>query len=287
MYQYFNENEYIQRTQSVSWVASFEKEYVLFDENSKEDDDKNEVNTSSILEKIDLLKPFMLEEDELVQYSLRQKSLLLIPKPSVVAPPSPPETLFWCIYSGVFGLNDYSTILKKSNREIEEKHKIIEFIQKNPGKIKKSNHKTTKVMMQEIMSDLLSNREISMQSLIVLAVFYNVNIYLVKKNVYYIFKQEIEEEYLSTEISSKKNIFIFHKNKNSYIFQEDCENNAIENIEQNCFLIENIKKPLKAASFYKNDSLERIALKFNINTSEYKTKKELYDVLFVKISMEE
>ena len=115
--------------------------------------------------------------------------------------------------------------------------------------------------------------------------FYNVNIYLVKKNVYYIFKGG--EDYESTTEDARKNIFIFHKKQNIYSLQEDNENTTIESIEQNCFLIENIKKPLKAASFYKFSCLEKIALKFNINSSAFKTKKELYDALSEKICTHE
>ena len=63
--------------------------------------------------------------------------------PHVVPTPEPPDSLFWCIYAGVAGMNDFSTITKKSNRELEEKQKIVEFIQKNTEKIKSSNHKTT------------------------------------------------------------------------------------------------------------------------------------------------
>jgi hypothetical protein len=285
MYQYFNTKEYLQPTQSVSWVAEFENEHELFDTADNSTDKKfsgSSNDDSYFLRKLDLLKPFMWEQEKMTSEILPSLS---ISSEVVVPAPEPPDSLFWCIYAGVAGMNDYFTITKKSNRELEEKQKIVEFIQKNTEKIKSSNHKTTKVMIQEIMSELLSNREINIQSLIVFSVFYNVNIYLVKKNVYYIFKGG--EDYESTTEDARKNIFIFHKKQNIYSLQEDNENTTIESIEQNCFLIENIKKPLKAASFYKFSCLEKIALKFNINSSACKTKKELYDVLSEKICTHE
>ena len=267
MFQFFNNHEYshLQPSQSLSWVASFEEKHVLFDE----------------VEKIDLLKPYMWDGgNDGGEAAEREKLSANLRREEAAMSSFSTESLFWSVFFGVFGMKEYSAIHKKANREMEEKQKIIEFIQKNPEKIKKSNHKTTKTMMQEIMSELLSNREISIQSLIVFSVFYKTNIYLIKKNVYCVFKCCDGDEPVA-------NVFIFEsmtkKAKKSYSveFAGDGDKTAsmIRSIEQNCFFIENIKKTLKAASFYKVSCLEKIASKFNMDVAKYKTKKDLYDAL--------
>ena len=98
--------------------------------------------------------------------------------------PKQSDTLFWCLYAINYGTNDYNNIgFNYGVKELEEKQKLAAFIKANGARIKGTNYKVTNVLIQEILSELLtSQKETSMAVLIALTVFYNINVLLVDAN---------------------------------------------------------------------------------------------------------
>lgn len=234
------------------------------------------LNDTSIYDdpkRIHLLEKYMypLENIEPLQH--------LCPSPWV-PPKGSIDPFFWCIYVAAKGEDEFQKIgTRFQNAELEEKQKVLEFIKSNPSRMKDSNHKVTKALIQEIMSELLSSKETTLNVAIALAIFYEVDIYLVKENKYILFSSVNEDEKDTEQI--KKNVIVYQKDK---IFSVELapDQDQLDSIKRNCFFVECIKKSLKAAASYKLSCLEKIADKFNLDTKKYKIKKALYDELVLK-----
>jgi hypothetical protein len=111
--------------------------------------------------------------------------------------PKQNNSLFWCIYIQVHGLDEYKSIKTGfSNIEFNERSKIMNFIRENPHIISKSNFKITQIMLKELMSGLLSDVKTSVLSLYLYALYYKKNIYLVnyEKNTYLEFLGEEDND---------------------------------------------------------------------------------------------
>ena len=94
---------------------------------------------------------------------------------------SPQDTLFWSLYISNYGQTKYESIGRGySNVEISEKQKIVEFIKKVPNIVK------TKVMLQEIMSDLMTNARITPSLLPAFAAFYKKRLIITKCSKFFI-----------------------------------------------------------------------------------------------------
>jgi hypothetical protein len=162
---------------------------------------------------------------------------------------------------------------KYQNAEIEEKQKIVDFIKKNPNEMKNSNHKITKINMQEMMSDLLTNKKIELSILPALALFYNKRIIIIKGEQpgFYLDTFPISLE------NNKSQVILLTKNKQQdYGVDLDITPEKIMNIESSMLKFQHYEKPLKSISNYKVDELEQMAEKLNIDMSKKYKKLELY-----------
>ena len=73
--------------------------------------------------------------------------------------PTQRDTLFWCVFTAVFGVSDYILIgTKYANREWEEKQSAILAFQKSSSALRSTNHKITLGKVQEIMSEYMTNQ---------------------------------------------------------------------------------------------------------------------------------
>jgi len=188
------------------------------------------------------------------------------------------DSIFWCIYTFIYGYDDYLMIGSKyGNKELEEKMKVVHFIKENPKLLKTTNHKITNINIQEIMSEFMSvQNETTFLGIIALCIFYNIHIYLVdeKKKIYLCFTT-------NNETASKK--CILYKNTNikgysKYRLNHSISENDILYIEENMFRLESYNKPLKAISNYKVEDLYLISNKLGIYDETLK-KPKLYDVI--------
>ena len=210
--------------------------------------------------------------------------------------------LFWCIYIIVYGYDNFLLINQKyGNKELEEKQMMIEFIKTNSPKWKNSNYKVSKILIQEMMSECLINKQSGFLSCITMSVFYNKIIIIVNqsKNSYLSFSPAKDMD----ETTNYENIAVLYYNKNGLSHHKNKHNNLqitysidlhtinsndyidkIKEIHTNMYCLENYEKPLKGISTYKIKELVNIANKMNMfqNESEIALlkKQELYDKIY-------
>ena len=176
----------------------------------------------------------------------------------------PVYTLFWAIYIAINGYEEYASIGRGySNREMGEKQKIIETIQKSPTILKQTNQKMTKDKMKMIMSDVMSGRNMGLSTLPAFASVYNKRIIVICKN-----RMRID---VSTD-GAEETIVIRKNNKD--MFSVDLDAN-VGIIERETFCFHQIEKPLRAISTYKMEELTEIAGLLDVPV-ENKKKPELY-----------
>jgi hypothetical protein len=190
------------------------------------------------------------------------------------------DSLFWSIFISKYGYKEFLVIGNKyHNRELEEKHKIIDFMKKtlisNDKKTFLQTHKITNVFVQEVISDLMTNTKTTLKSAILICIYYRIRIFLVTP----LKKTYLEFCPFSYEDTSTINV----NERGLYNVETDA---SFQNILDKYVLLEHGDKPLKGLSSYKTADLEIIANKLDINIyhNEKKWKKaELYDLIMTKM----
>jgi hypothetical protein len=197
--------------------------------------------------------------------------------------PKQADSLFWCLFIAHFGYGEYIEVDRNYGiKELEIKKQIGDFISKNPHKMKNTNVKLTKIAVQEILSELLtSQKDTSMQCLMALLVYYNINVILVNSTkllmleyIANVHENEIEDEDCDTSTT-----YVLYKDAyNKYSVQTEHLTVAeIAGMKEKMICLDNHNKPLKPISQYKVDELEELAKKMGILDTKKKYKKaELY-----------
>lgn len=174
------------------------------------------------------------------------------------------DSLFWCLYIAAHGHPTYESIGRGySNVEIAEKQKIIEFVRKTHGITK------TKVMAQEIMSDLMTNKRASLMVLPALAAFYKKRIVITKQNRFYI-------DVVGAEDS--ETLYLIKNEKGNYGIDYS---NPTPNLNK-LIRLNNYDKPLAAISTYKIGDLTELAIRVGIDTTVKRNKADLYQEVTIK-----
>jgi hypothetical protein len=221
-------------------------------------------------------------EKSITTISVKPAPMQPSPSRDYCVAPTQPDTLFWCIYIIAYGYNDYLQIgYNYGIKELEIKKKIAEFISANPSKLKQTNYKVTNVLIQEIMSELLtSQKETSMNCLLAMTVFFNINLLILNPT------QKLLIEFISNRdaevADNEQKTFLLQKD--SYgkynVKEEFSSREAIEQLKSQKFVLEHYLKPLKASSSYKVDDLVKLATKMNIYEVGRKYKKgDLYELV--------
>jgi len=194
--------------------------------------------------------------------------------------PRQSDTLFWCLYVVHHGMDEYLNIGHNYGvKELEEKERLAAFINNNnKSKVKGTNYKVTNVLIQEILSELLtSQKETSLHVLIALTVFYGVNIFIVDAD------DRCMLEFLSSkEIDESTQTYVLYKDKyGKYTVQlEWISSSQMADMRNKYIVLENYLRPMKAVSTYKVEDLVELARKLCIYDENKKYKKsELYDAV--------
>jgi len=230
------------------------------------------------------LEPWMLTADKIktvVSESEEKRSFVpLIPvvqsKKQIFAP-TKTDTLFWCAYIIGKGEAEYNMIGNRyKNAEIEEKHKMIDFMKKNPDSIK-SSFKIAAVKMKEIMSELMMDKKTSWSAFLVMCVYYKCSAIVCYKKTY-----------LEFCVKDAEHIYLFHRDDLGHISVDTTEldENEIKDIcNSKIHLGNSPEKPLKAASHYKMEDLLAMAEKLGIACGQNKWKKsDWYEEILKELS---
>lgn len=194
--------------------------------------------------------------------------------------PRQQDTLFWCLYVIHHGHTEYQRIGHNYGvKELEEKQRLAKFINENKSRIKSTNHKVTNVLIQEILSELLtSQKETSLSVLGALTVFYDINVLLICS------EGRCMLEYWATadQQESDRHTYVLYKDKyGKYRVQlEWISTGRLIDLREKYMVLDNYLKPIKAASHYKAQDLIDLARKLSIYDENKKyTKVELYDAV--------
>uniref|UniRef100_A0A6C0B2L9 Uncharacterized protein n=1 Tax=viral metagenome TaxID=1070528 RepID=A0A6C0B2L9_9ZZZZ len=194
--------------------------------------------------------------------------------------PRQQDTLFWCLYVIHHGHTEYQRIGHNYGvKELEEKQRLAKFINENKLRIKSTNHKVTNVLIQEILSELLtSQKETSLSVLGALTVFYDINVLLICS------EGRCMLEYWATadQQDSDRHTYVLFKDKyGKYRAQlEWISTGRLIELREKYMVLDNYLKPMKAASHYKAQDLIDLARKLSIYDENKKyTKVELYDTV--------
>jgi len=254
---------------------------------------KKEINvldtTDPIYSEKDMEKPLPLKEESIyIERKIQQehytkddkknhkRNSIIEPKLSLV---KLENSFFWCLYIIKYGYDQFLEIGNKyANIELEEKMKIIDFMKKNPHILKNTNQKITKVKLQEILSDLMSNQHTSRFSFPLYCLYYSVSVFIVIEKTYL---------FLGIHDPEAKTIIVYYTPRGKYgNYTVDLETTPekIEKIKEEMVCLDSFEKPFKGISSYKSDELEQIAKKMGVFDETRKMKKtELYEVIGKKI----
>jgi hypothetical protein len=203
--------------------------------------------------------------------------------------PKQDNTLFWCVFVGIYGYTDYLNIGNKyNNAELEEKQTIMESLQKQPGKLKECNFRVTNLMIQELFSELMVCKRDQLFSLLAFTVYYNKTIYVVfENNTYLRFSP-----YKNTDAkpAADTTIIMYCRvgtRNNIYRLEQEVTDSTIEQIHISKLCLEHYTKPLRGVSSYKMDELELIAKKLALEIDGKWKKQELYEKIASMCSLEQ
>ena len=186
--------------------------------------------------------------------------------------PSQKDTLFWCFYILLNGIDHYE-IHKSTSFSIEKKFKIdtvekLRFI--------KDKLKELKIKKNEIENELVNMDRISTKSLHVLCLIYKISIIFISGKKY--------TEFLFDETDKITGII---EQTNEFSLKNSIDFDYISNVKNTYWFIENIQKPLNAPSAYTIKDLQDISTKLGINIvstlGKNKTKQILYEEILTKM----
>lgn len=250
-------------------------------QNKKEEADIEEIDT--------VMDNTISSQNEVINNTLTESNVDVVThEPTVNIEPEPEsqrkdfvspkqqDTLFWCVYIAVHGYDEYMQISRNYGvKELEIKKKIADDIIASPYKMKHTNYKITKIMVQEILSELLtSQKSTSMLCLYSMAVHYNIRILIVDSS------QKLLLEFLPDTSNTDVKTFVLYKD--SYgkykLDLQELSTDKVNELKTKMICLENFTKPFKAISNYKLNELEEIAKKVGVydETKKYK-KNELYE----------
>ena len=171
--------------------------------------------------------------------------------------PKNQNSLFWCIYIAIHGYDEYLMIGKNfSNKQLEERHRIMNSIKGKPNCMKELNTKITNILVEQILSELLVENNTNLFVLNAFVIFYNVNIYIINKHnkTYLKFMKKHDNQDENT-----KNIILNINREHNYGLLLDYN---ISNIDDEYLFLENHEKPFKGISTYKVIELENMYNKY-------------------------
>lgn len=194
--------------------------------------------------------------------------------------PKKPDTLFWSMFVAHYGVDDFLQIGSKyMNREIEEKTQTMEFLGKNRS-LQKSL-KITAALGQEIMGDLMTNKQTTLAMLPAFAMYYKKTLWVVSETsrTYHVFRANADD-------ISDGDVYVIYRSTGvrgvqQYSAETVVTPEIMEKIRTQYFQLDSIMKPLKGPGNFKMGDLEQMMQKMGIHQEEgVKQKKgEMYEAI--------
>jgi hypothetical protein len=190
--------------------------------------------------------------------------------------PSEKDTLFWCYYIIINGIQSYEMLFHNTfKEEKQQKLNFIEKIRNFKDILKKYKFKRT-----EIENDIGYSQEISIKTFLAMCAIENKNICILKNRCLYtlIVNETSDINIIKMDNNNRFGCLLLDKKDKIKIFNE---------YTAKFWSIDNISKPIGAKSTYKLQQLQDIANKLRIpvvNENGKKLKKiDLYNLIKQKI----
>ena len=219
-------------------------------------------------------KKFLNKEKRKNEQNIK-KSIISNENQSRLWTPNERDTLFWCFYIMVNGLDTYKQM---SNRNIVvEKQLKIEYIDKfRENKTLVKTHRLGPLSHIENM--LLNESCIDMKTFQALCILDNVSCVFTFGKCYHEINIDKDEE-LGDDIS---NIHIIVSNsvineRKKYSYKSNTTLDSIHLVRNTMFYVDNLTKPVKAMTSYKLDELIDMCNRLQIEIEPKLKKKELYE----------
>jgi hypothetical protein len=195
--------------------------------------------------------------------------------------PTQNNSLFWCIFISNYGYAEYEMVGKKyDNRFIEENQKMVNYIKSSPSSIKETNYKVTNVMVQEILSEFMTQSTRKSNNNMMLTVIAQSALY--KKHIFVCSPKNTYLKFIPNKLIDYDDItdviIIYYDGSRAYSVDMNVTEENIAAIKSTRFCLEHWEKPLKGISNYKTADLVNIANILKINTNC--NKPELYKLIF-------
>ena len=180
------------------------------------------------------------------------------------------DSLFWCYYILIYGIDSLQLIKSDFQEEKSIKINLIQIIRENKASLKEK-----KIKKVNIEDELLNQSKISPQTFIFLCFLKQKNIIIKRGKVYVEVINNIDDP----------TIHFIEKNEKKYGLQLLNVQKHIDLCRANNLKVDNIHKPIRALSFYKLKQLQDICLKLNIEITKKLRKKDLYEMINLKIDI--
>ena len=190
--------------------------------------------------------------------------------------PKEKDTLFWCYYIIVNGIQNYELLFDNTYKE--EKQQKLNFIEKLRSF--KDTLKKHKFKRTEIEGDIAYSNEISIITFLAMCAVENKNVCVLKGRCLYtlIVNDTSSIDIITMDDNNRYGCFLLEEKEKTKLFNE---------YTAKYWMIDNIAKPISAQSSYKLVQLQDIADKLRIpivNENGKKLKKiELYNLIKQKI----
>lgn len=190
--------------------------------------------------------------------------------------PKQKDSLFWCIFIAKHGYQEYLEIQNHySSRQMDLQKKICNYVKDNTHLLKTVNIRITKAMVQEIISDLMTEiKKTSIYVLYAYAFYFQLNIVIMHPNEKCFLKVFTEDE------NFENTIILLQKNEQEQytLLNDNLSLQEYIDLFNNKYCIENHIRPLKAISNYKVFDLDEIAEKLDLDFEDKPMRKqEKYD----------
>lgn len=197
----------------------------------------------------------------------KKEQLFFIPKEK--------DTLFWCFYIIVNGIQNYEMLFDNTYKEEkQQKMNFVEKLRKYKDVLKKYKFKRT-----DVESELAYSNEISVKTFLAMCAVENKNVCVLKNRCLYTL--------IVNETSNIDIIRIEHRRFGCCFLDEKEKTKLFNEYTAKFWLIEDISKPIRSQPNYKLQQLQDIANKLRIpivNENGKKLKKiELYNLIKQKI----
>ena len=218
---------------------------------------------SKLFHKTKLYKPFVINKQR------TQKT------------PEQDDTLFWCLFIQKFGKEEYNLIGSKyKNFEIQEKMKIVEYLNENKNALKCM--KITKTATQEIMGKLMTNITTDLQVVHGICAYYKLHIIVVCNSK----KSYIEYKYSENDTDVNDILVVFKSN--SLLSNSRCKYSIKFDVIAKDIINDFVKfvsfdKPFNGISTYKLPELEIIHEKLGLEIVK-KNKIELFSQINLAVA---